>query len=195
MALYQKDPIKVSLLPTDRSEKNTVTGIVETIGFSPLRGRGVPILGEFGIVNYAPPTPHVVETIETEDTLKTQSIMAYALGAIMGTLPADRLRIGYKIIPPRSTYYVENNIVLVLCNTEQGNVATTVDLGWASQRDGRIVIVKRLYPGPDKTPVLVKSTTGGRMPGLIDGTSYQAVVNNAAIFVAANGIWWIVANY
>jgi hypothetical protein len=41
MPLYPDDKVKVSILPTDRSERDGRTGIVTVIGFSPIRGQGL----------------------------------------------------------------------------------------------------------------------------------------------------------
>jgi hypothetical protein len=38
---YPDDKVKVSILPTDRSERDERTGIVTVIGFSPIRGQGL----------------------------------------------------------------------------------------------------------------------------------------------------------
>jgi hypothetical protein len=41
MPFYPDDKVKVSILPTDRSERDERTGIVTVIGFSPIRGQGL----------------------------------------------------------------------------------------------------------------------------------------------------------
>jgi hypothetical protein len=45
---YPDDKVKVSILPTDRSERDERTGMVLAIGFSPLRGSGVLQQSGFG---------------------------------------------------------------------------------------------------------------------------------------------------
>ena len=48
MPLYPDDKVKVSILPTDRSERDERTGIVTVIGFSPIRGQGLVKHAGFG---------------------------------------------------------------------------------------------------------------------------------------------------
>jgi hypothetical protein len=48
MPFYPDDKIRVSILPTDRSERDERTGIVTVIGFSPIRGQGLVKHGGFG---------------------------------------------------------------------------------------------------------------------------------------------------
>jgi hypothetical protein len=43
MPLYRTDPVKTSLFPTDRAERDPVTGMAVSIGFTPIRGRGIQI--------------------------------------------------------------------------------------------------------------------------------------------------------
>jgi len=48
MPFYPDDKVKISILPTDRSERDERTGIVTVIGFSPIRGQGLVKHGGFG---------------------------------------------------------------------------------------------------------------------------------------------------
>jgi hypothetical protein len=48
MPFYPDDKVRVSILPTDRSERDERTGIVTVIGFSPIRGQGLVKHGGFG---------------------------------------------------------------------------------------------------------------------------------------------------
>jgi len=43
MPLYRTDPIKTSLLPADRAERDPITGMAVSIGFTPIRGKGIQI--------------------------------------------------------------------------------------------------------------------------------------------------------
>jgi len=48
MPFYPDDKVKISILPTDRTERDERTGMVLAIGFSPLRGSGVLQQSGFG---------------------------------------------------------------------------------------------------------------------------------------------------
>jgi len=41
--LYRTDPVKTSLFPTDRAERDPITGMAVSIGFTPIRGKGIQI--------------------------------------------------------------------------------------------------------------------------------------------------------
>ena len=43
MPLYRTDPVKTSLFPTDRAERDPVTGMAVSIGFTPIRGKGIQV--------------------------------------------------------------------------------------------------------------------------------------------------------
>jgi hypothetical protein len=48
MPLYRTDPVKTSLFPTDRAERDPVTGMAVSIGFTPIRGKGVQVQSGMG---------------------------------------------------------------------------------------------------------------------------------------------------
>jgi hypothetical protein len=91
---YLDDKVKISILPTDRSERDERTGMVLAIGFSPLRGSGVLQQSGFGY------TQTVTQQLSRLEQFTSPSDVQFLMSTPQGEVGWGSIRVeNFKTIP------------------------------------------------------------------------------------------------
>jgi len=189
MPFYRTDPVEISIFPKDRAVRDKITGMVTTLGFVPLRGRGIPV--SVGMSERYIPTQYDIPDVDMFVNETLGELREYAAPQyLFQVLPFSRLRVKMVFLAPGTVYNVPLDVsVIVAQTTNTDNVI--VNLGSPRVMPGRCIIVRKHSTVSGALPVVVKATKD-RTQYLFDGgQSTQILVDKWAMFVNSDEQgWW-----
>lgn len=172
MSFYRDEKIKILLTAPDKSVADEVTGMVVSLGFSPLRGEGL-IVQRHG-------HEQVVSVLTTDEVGKERiSGLEY-----IANIPFERIAYLPSVVSDEQ-YTVLPQEVMILCNPPISG--TTIYLPSPQSAQYRMIFIKKVANNNN----LITVTTSS---GTIDGSSQIQFSNpyGAVIIYSDGNNWWVV---